>query len=157
MLVKIQSPLFNFMKPKYLKTFYLFLKSLPIFGISKRFTSIKITFDNYKKILKSLFFKIHLRLFNLLGQILFLAIILLFLFLLSIYFSQIKFLKKHSNLFNLSSQNFNQRQNNNSQFFLGNKSNIQDLILSPIFFESQYLCGFTRRLEIVSNIKIDYG
>ena len=145
------------MKPKYLKTFYLFLKFLPILGILKRFTSIKITFDNYKKILKSLFFKIHLRLFNLLGQILFLAIILLFLFLLSIYFSQIKFLKKHSNLFNLSSQNFNQRQNNNSQFFLGNKSNIQDLILSPIFFESQYLCGFTRRLEIVSNIKIDYG
>ena len=145
------------MKPKYLKTFYLFLKFLPILGILKRFTSIKITFDNYKKILKSLFFKIHLRLFNLLGQILFLAIILLFLFLLSIYFSQIKFLKKHSNLFNLSSQNFNQRQNNNSQFFLGNKSNIQDLILSPIFFESQYLCGFTRQLEISSNIKIDYG
>ena len=145
------------MKPKYLKTFYLFLKFLPILGILKRFTSIKITFDNYKKILKSLFFKIHLRLFNLLGQILFLAIILLFLFLLSIYFSQIKFLKKHSNLFNLSLQNFNQRQSNNSQFFLGNKSNIQDLILSPIFFESQYLCGFTRRLEIVSNIKIDYG
>jgi hypothetical protein len=145
------------MKLKYLKTFYLFLKSLPIFGISKRFTSIKITFDDYKKILKSLFFKIHLRLFNLLGQILFLAIILLFLFLLSIYFSQIKFLKKHSNLFNLSSQNFNQRQSNNSQFFLGNKSNIQDLILSPILFESHYLCSFIRRLEIVSNIKIDYG
>jgi len=145
------------MKPKYSKTFYLFLKSLPIFGISKRFTSIKITFDNYKKILKSLFLKINSHLFNLLGQILFLAIILLFLFLLSIYFSQIKFLKKNSNLFNLSSQNFNQRQGNNSQFFLGNKSNIQDLILSPIFFESHYLCSFTRRLQIVSNIKIDYG
>jgi hypothetical protein len=113
------------MKPKYLKTFYLFLKSSPIFGIPKRFTSIKITFDNYKKILKSLFLKINSHLFNLLGQILFLAIILLFLFLLSIYFSQIKFLKKHSNLFNLSSQNFNQRQSINSQFFLGNKSNIQ--------------------------------
>ena len=147
------------MKPKYLKTFYLFLKSLSIFGISKRFTSIKITFDfdNCKKIVKSLFFKMNCHLFNLLGQIIFLAIILLFLFLLSIYFSQIKFLKKHSNLFNLSSQNFNQRQNNNSQFFLGNKSNIHNLILSPIFFESHYLCGFTRRLEIVSNIKIDYG
>ena len=145
------------MKPKYLKTFYLFLKSLPILGISKRFTSIKITFDNYKKILKSLFFKIHLRLFNLLGQILFLAIILLFLFLLSIYFSQIKFLKKNSNLFNVSSQNSNQRQSNNSQFFVIKKSNIQDLFLSPLFFESHYLCRLPRRLEIASNIKIDYG
>ena len=145
------------MKPKYLKTFYLFLKSSPIFGIPKRFTSIKITFDNYKKILKSLFLKINSHLFNLLGQILFLAIILLFLFLLSIYFSQIKFLKKNSNLFNLSSQNFNQRQCNNSQFFLGNKSNIQDLFLSPLFFESHYSCKLPRRLEIVSNIKIDYG
>jgi hypothetical protein len=145
------------MKPKYLKTFYLFLKSSPIFGIPKRFTSIKITFDNYKKILKSLFLKINSHLFNLLGQILFLAIILLFLFLLSIYFSQIKFLKKNSNLFNLSSQNFNQRQCNNSQFFLGNKSNIQDLILSPLFFESHYSCKLPRRLEIASNIKIDYG
>jgi hypothetical protein len=145
------------MKPKYLKTFYLFLKSSPVFGIPKRFTSIKIVFKNYKKILKSHFFKINSHLFNLLGQILFLAIILLFLFLLSIYFSQIKFLKKNSNLFNLSSQNFNHRQSNNSQFFLGNKSNIQDLILSPIFFESHYLCSFTRRLQIVSNIKIDYG
>ena len=145
------------MKPKYLKTFSLFFKSVPAFGIFKKFSSIKITFDNYKKIIKSLFFKMNSHLFNLLGQILFLAIILLFLFLLSIYFSQIKFLKKHSNLFNLSSQNFNQRQNNNSQFFLGNKSNIHNLILSPIFFESHYLCRFTRRLEIVSNIKIDYG
>ena len=145
------------MKPKYFKTFSLFLKYLPFFGISKRFTSIKITFDNFKKILKSQFYKINSHLFNLLGQILFLAIILLFLFLLSIYFSQIKFLKKHSNLFNLSSQNFNQRQSNNSHFFLRNKSQIQDLILSPLIFESHYLCRLPRRLETVANIKIDYG
>ncbi len=145
------------MKPKYLKTLSLVSKSLPIFGISKRFFSIKIIFDKYKKILKTVFFKIHLRLFNLLGQVLFLAIILLFLFLLSIYFSQIKFLKKHSDFFNSSSLNFNHRQHNNSHFFPRNKSNVQDLILSPIFFKNHCLCWLPSQLEIASNIKIDYG
>lgn len=145
------------MKPKYLKTLSLVSKSLPIFGISKRFFSIKIIFDKYKKILKTVFFKIHLRLFNLLGQVLFLAIILLFLFLLSIYFSQIKFLKKHSDLFNSSSLNFNHRQHNNSNFFQRIKSNVQDLILSPIFFKNHCPCWLPSQLEIASNIKIDYG
>ena len=145
------------MKPKYLKTLSVFNKSLPIFGILKRFFSIKIIFDKYKKILKSVFLKIHLRLFNLLGQVLFLAIILLFLFLLLIYFSQIKFLKKHSDLFNSSSLNFNHRQRNNSHFFPRNKSNVQDLILSPIFFKNHCLYWLPTQLEVASNIKIDYG
>jgi hypothetical protein len=145
------------MKPKYLKTFYLFLKSLPIFGISKRFTSIKIIFDRSKKILKSLFFKIHLRLFNLLGQILFLAIILLFLFLLSIYFSQIKFLKKHSDFFNFSSLNLNHKQLDNSNSFLSDKINIYEFILSPIFFKNHLCHSLHKPLKTASNIKIDYG
>lgn len=145
------------MKPKYLKTFSLFTKSLPFFGISKRFTSIKILFDSSKKILKSLFFKIHLRLFNLLGQILFLAIILLFLFLLSIYFSQIKFLKKHSDFFNFSSLNLNHKQLDNSNFFLSDKINIYEFILSPIFFKNHLCYSLHKTLKTASNIKIDYG
>ena len=145
------------MKPKYLKTFSLFFKSVPAFGIFKKFSSIKITFDNYKKIIKSLFFKLNSHLFNLLGQILFLAIILLFLFLLSIYFSQIKFIKKHSNLFNLSSLNFGHRQVDETHFFMSDKINIYHYILSSTFSKSYCCCKLPRQLEISSNIKIDYG
>ena len=145
------------MKPKYLKTFSLFFKSVPVFGIFKKFSSIKITFDNYKKIIKSLFFKLNSHLFNLLGQILFLAIILLFLFLLSIYFSQIKFIKKHSNLFNLSSLNFGHQQVDKTHFFLSDKINIYDFILSSTFSKSYCNCKFPRQLEADSKIKIDYG
>lgn len=145
------------MKPKYLKTFYLFLKSSPKLGIFKKFSPIKITFDNYKKIIKSLFLKMNSHFFNLLGQILFLAIILLFLFLLSIYFSQIKFIKKHSNLFNLSSLNFGHQKVDKTHFFLRDKINIYDFILSSTFSKGLCFCMLPRQFEIDSKIKIDYG
>ena len=142
------------MKPKYLINFF---KSASFFDISQRFNSIKVIFDNFQTIAKSLFFKINSHLFNLLGKILFLSIILLFLFLLSIYFSQIKFLKKHSNIFDLSTLNFNRHQRNDSNFLLINKSSFQDSILSPKFFKSHCFCRHPKQLKISPNIKTDYG
>ena len=145
------------MKPKHLKTLSLFNKSLPIFGISKRFFSIKITFDKYKKILKSVFFKIHSHLFNLLGQVLFLAIILLFLFLLAIYFSQLKFLKNHSNFFNFSNSEFNHHKIENLASPAINKIEIHDFPLLFMDYESRLCQSLREPLKTVSNIKIDYG
>jgi hypothetical protein len=145
------------MKPKHLKTLSLFNKSLPIFGISKRFSSIKIIFDKYKKILKSLFFKIYSHLFNLLEQVLFLAIILLFLFLLLVYFSQIKFLKKHSDFFNFSKSEFDYNKIKNLASPAINKIEIHDFPLLFMDYESR-LCQFLLDpLKTGSNIKIDYG
>jgi hypothetical protein len=131
------------MKPKYLKTLSLFNKSLPNFGIIQRFISIlfplKFCFVFFKKSLKKLLPKFHSRLFNLFEQILFLAIILLFLFLLSIYFSQIKFFKKHSDILST------------------NKTYIYDFILAPIFFEKYHCQLLHEPSESSSKIKIDYG
>ena len=145
------------MKPKHLKTLSLFNKSLPIFGISKRFSLIKITFDKYKKILKSVFFKIHSHLFNLLGQVLFLAIILLFLFLLAIYFSQLKFLKNHSNFFNFSNSEFNHHKIENLASPAINKIEIHDFLFLFIDYESRLCQSLRAPLKTLSNIKIDYG
>ncbi len=131
------------MKSKYLKTLSLFNKSLPNFGILQRFISIlfppKFCFAFFKKSLKKLLPKFHSRLFNLFEQILFLAIILLFLFFLSIYFSQIKFFKKHSDILST------------------NKTYIYDFILAPIFFEKHHCQLLHEPSESSSNIKIDYG
>lgn len=131
------------MKPKYLKTLSLFNKFLPNFGTLQRLIStlfpLKFCFVFFKKSLKKLLPKFHSRLFNLFEQILFLAIILLFLFLLSIYFSQIKFFKKHSDILST------------------NKTYISDFILVPIFFEKHHCQLLHEPSKSLSKIKIDYG
>ncbi len=149
------------MKPKYLTTLLLLNKSLLKIGNLKRFISIflpiKASLNFCKKSFKYLFFKLHLHLFSLFEQILFLVIILLFLFLLSIYFSQIKFLKNHPKFFNFSAINLSHKQFDNPDFSLINKTYIYDFILLPIVFKN-HLCHASRKpLKSASNIKIDYG
>lgn len=142
------------MKLKHLITLSLFNKSFLNIDISKRFASFLCS---RKKTLKNQFSKLHLRLFTLIEQIIFLAIILLFLFLLSIYFSQIKFLKKHSDFLNFSTINFHNKQFDDLNFFSVNKFYNYDFILVPIIFEKHLFYSFCKALKSSSNIKIDYG
>jgi len=142
------------MKPKYLITLSLFNKSFSNFDIPKRFISF---FSSSKKTLKNQFSKLHLRLFTLIEQIIFLMIILLFLFLLSIYFSQIRFLKKHSDFLNFSSINFHHKQFDYLNFYSVNKFYNYDFILVPIIFEKHLFYSLRKALKSSSSIKIDYG
>jgi len=105
-----------------------FLKLFP----KKLFTSFFI------KKLKSIFPEIHLHFLTLLGQFLFLAIILLFLFLLSVYFSQIDFIKKHSNHY---------KQKNLDLLFLDKINR----------FDMRHSKPPCQTLKLASNIRIDYG
>ena len=134
------------MKPKNFFTqdlFYkLFFKTKILKNCFLKSPSKKIFNSFLIKKLISIFPKIHLHFLSLFGQILFLAIILLFLFLLSVYFSQINFSKNHSNHYKIN--------NLNLHFF--DKINNNNFI-----FDKCHLNASCKALKLASKIKIDYG
>ena len=134
------------MKPKNFfiqNLFYkLFFKTKILINFFLKFFPKKIFNSFFIKNLKSIFFKIHLYFLSLIGQIIFLAIILLFLFLLSVYFSQINFLKKNSNYYQIN--------NSNSSYF--NKIKIHDFA-----FQNYQRNPSREPLKSALNIKTDYG
>ena len=120
----------NFFKIQFLKIFS--------FTITLK-SSIK---NFFQKKNKSIFQKLHIHFLSLFGQILFLAIILLFLFLLSVYFSQFNFLKKHSNNYKF----------NNFDLLYFDQINHDDFI-----FDRSLLNPSCKSLQSPSKFSIDYG